>query len=81
MFSTLSARFSEKAERLYDADPNENGLLAQPYADIADCCLEASTAFDDPDEVAMLDDAPEAVATVSSVVAASAPVKNPWGNR
>ena len=74
--------FSEKAEAIYDQNPEENGLLAQPYADIADLVGEASMAFEAQAPV----DSPlpqahtPSAQTVSQVVAKKV-TGNPWGGR
>lgn len=78
VFAALAKGFSEKAESLYDANPEENGLIAQPYAEIADTCLSASLAFDEPEDSAPIEEEPQPV-TVSAVVERS--MQNPWGRR
>ena len=82
----IADAFSAKAEALYDQNPEENGLIAQPYADIADLVGEASMVFEGQPTVAPVD-APPASAhtpsarTVSQVVAARKVTGNPWGGR
>ncbi len=83
VLARVADAFSEKAEAIYDQNPEENGLLAQPYADIADLVGEASMVFEGQPPV----DAPVASAhtpaapTVSQVVAARKVTGNPWGGR
>lgn len=85
LFANLHAEFAKKAEAIYDANPEENGLLAQPYADIADFMQQASGVFEEPEQL-VLDDAPlESMAepmpeTVTQAVEARAK-GNPWGRR
>jgi hypothetical protein len=87
VLAKVADAFSEKAEALYDKNPEENGLLAQPYADIADLVGEASMVFEGqappPVDVSPSSSQTPPVPTVSQVVAARK-VKvtgNPWGNR
>jgi hypothetical protein len=83
----LAARmFSEKAEAIYIRDPENNGMKAQPYADIAQLLTEASMVFDpetneisEPvDEEAVIADT-QRPSTVSEALEASR--KDPWGGR
>ena len=76
--------FSEKAEALYDQNPEENGLLAQPYADIADLVGEASMVFEaqgQPPVDVQPTSAHTAVAPTVSQVVAKKVTGNPWGGR
>lgn len=50
LFESLAEAFSQRAEKVYDVDPDNNGLIAQPYARLADCMAEASRAFTDEAE-------------------------------
>lgn len=84
----IADAFSAKAETIYDQNPEENGLIAQPYADIADLVGEASMVFEgQPSQLAPPVDAQPASAhtpsarTVSQVVAARKVTGNPWGGR
>lgn len=72
VLGALSRVFAVKAEAVYDKNPEENGLLAQPYADIADLLGEASLAFEaDSAPVDSPDEAPQtAPVTVTAAVAA-----------
>jgi hypothetical protein len=75
--------FSEKAETIYDQNPEHNGLLAQPYADIADLVGEASMVFEaqgQPPVDVQPTSAHTAAPTVSQVVAKKV-TGNPWGGR
>ncbi len=45
----LATAFADKAEVLYDGDPENNGMVAQPYADVASMVFSASQAWD-PEE-------------------------------
>lgn len=85
VFAALAKGFAQKAESIYDANPDENGLIAQPYADLSDLCSEASQVFEEPDEsLASIDESmvmeEAAPATVTQAVEARAKL-NPWGNR
>jgi hypothetical protein len=85
VFAALAKGFGQKAESIYDTNPEENGLIAQPYADLSDLCSEASLVFEEPDaSLASIDesfDMEEATpATVTQAVEARAKL-NPWGNR
>ena len=51
----LARVFAEKAEAKYDADPENNGRVAQPYADISDFMAEASFAFEEPEAPSPVD--------------------------
>jgi hypothetical protein len=86
VFAGLYSAFAKKAEDIYDANPQENGLLAQPYADLGDLMNEASNVFEEPEEPLVVDEAPlieqAAPTTVSQAVEARAKmVKDPWGGR
>jgi len=86
IFATLAKGFGQKAESIYDANPEENGLIAQPYADLSDLCSEASMVFEEPDtSLASIDESMDmeeaAPATVTQAVEARAKIGNPWGNR
>ena len=86
VFSALSKGFGQKAERIYDENPEENGLIAQPFADLGDLCAEASAVFDEPEEIAVDDGLPveqSAPTTVTQAIQAQAIAKigNPWGGR
>lgn len=81
IFATLHGGFARKAEDLYDKNPEENGIIAQPYADLADVLHEASLVFEEPDGV--LDATPDVEQDMPTTVsqAVEARVKNPWGGR
>jgi hypothetical protein len=86
VFSALAKGFGQKAEKIYDENPEENGLTAQPFADLGDLCAEASTVFDEPEEIAVDDGFPveqSAPVTVTQAIQAQAIAKigNPWGGR
>lgn len=83
VFATLHKGFAEKAEALYDQNPEENGLLAQPYADISDLCGEASLAFDETENQGAVDEQPvrQEAAPITVTQAIEARAKNPWGGR
>lgn len=66
VFSELSKRFSERAETLYDQNPDENGLLAQPYADISDLMEAASVVFDDVDNATIAEEQTTVLGVVNS---------------
>jgi hypothetical protein len=72
MFEALALEFSKRAEAIYDEDPENNGLEAQPFARIADACDTAAKSFYSTEEVSELE---------ASVPETSAKVINPWGRR
>lgn len=84
----MAEAFATKAESIYDADPENNGIQSQPYADAASMLIAAShawepdsndegdgffTADEDGDDVGMEQEAP---APKPSGVRSS-----PWGRR
>lgn len=86
VFAALARGFGQKAEGIYDKNPDENGLIAQPYADLSDLCSEAAMVFEEPDEsLATVDesfDMEEAAVPTTVTQAVEARAKqNPWGNR
>ena len=91
-FSELSVLLENRAGTVYEGDPEQNGVLAQPYANLSDLMLEASGAFtpelDDPllssDTESVLHDGVDAVSANTKNLWDMAPkpdVKNPWGKR
>lgn len=83
VLSRMADAFSEKAEVIYDQNPEQNGLLAQPYADIADLVAEASMVFESAAAVPIDVQAKAThttAPTVSEVVAKTLK-GNPWGGR
>ena len=83
-----SRMFSQKAEAIYDQDPENNGRKAQLYADIAQLLTEASMVFAPVEEMvsaAVVDDElpmpnTQRPTTVTQAVEARE-VKDPWGGR
>lgn len=81
----LARLYTVLAENLYDKNPTENGLLAQPYADLASLFTEASQVFDEPSGPSAplaLDNesAPKQPAPVTVTSAAwKANERGPWG--
>ena len=41
----LSAAFSARADKVYEINPEQHGVLAQPYSDLSDLLEEASMVF------------------------------------
>jgi hypothetical protein len=78
LFEALAASMAVRAETVYDGDPEENGLLAQPYARIADAMGEAALAFEPPEPLVLAD---ESAPTVTAAVRARVDGKSPWGGR
>jgi hypothetical protein len=85
LLDKLAASFAAKAEATYDKNPEENGPLAQPYADIADFLSQAAFSFESDQPAIDTDEesAQPAPTTVAAAVAMRTPatVKNPWGGR
>lgn len=94
LFNGLSLAFSNRANKVYEGNPEEHGVLAQPYADISDLLAEAAMAFDvGKTEILPSSDASDVftqkvddnTGTVSAAVKASTPTspvrKSPWGDR
>lgn len=80
VFDQLAKGFAEKAERIYDTNPEENGLLAQPYAFISDSCESISASFDESDDISTPFE--EAVdAPGPTTVTAAIGLVNPWRGR
>ncbi len=82
----LAKGFDAKAEGFYDADPEENGLLAQPYSDLSYLMEMASQVFEQNPTEGTIDEGPEAPQhepqTVTAAIAKKAmPTSNPWGRR
>ena len=86
VFSALAKGFGQKAEKIYDENPEENGLIAQPFADLGDLCAEAASVFEEPEETLVDDGLPveqSGPTTVTQAIQAQAIAKigNPWGGR
>lgn len=84
LFSMLHTEFAKKAESIYDENPEENGLIAQPYADLSDLMQEASAVFEEPELVLNSEPLDEGPTTVTQAVQASVQARykgNPWGSR
>lgn len=83
VFSLLAKGFAEKAEALYDQNPEENGTLAQPYADIADLCDEAAMVFDPAatGPVDSIEEKPQGQPVTVTAAVTKRPSSNPWGSR
>ena len=86
IFARASRGFDQKAEALYDANPEENGLLAQPYSDLADLLETCSQVFENPGDAPV--DTPAEVPQVQVATVTAAVTKqvkeagnNPWGRR
>jgi len=82
-FATLATVFARRAEALYDKNPEDNGVIAQPYADLADTMSDASMVFEEQ-APSLVDDEPAAEQlplTVSAAVARNATAGSPWGKR
>jgi hypothetical protein len=79
VFSALHSGFAQKAEAIYDANPQENGLLAQPYADLSDAMATASVAFEEPAVDVGSERVESAPLTVTQAIEARS--RNPWGGR
>mgnify|MGYP001593860967 CR=1 FL=1 len=78
-FCALAGRvFAAKAEAIYDQNPEENGDLAQPYADLADMFNEGAMVFDAPME-APLDQSTVVEEAPVTVTAAVNQPKTGWG--
>lgn len=88
--------FTQKAEALYDQDPENNGLVAQPYAELATMFESGAMIWDEPEDALPIDDEELTVDTAPSPVSQAtglslgagglslrpAPkVTNPWGGR
>jgi hypothetical protein len=86
-FTALSTKLSARAESVYATDPESAGVLAQPYADLADLCEEASHAFANKDDVLSGSEAGDVFTQTAEddegLVRASAPKRagSPWGGR
>lgn len=85
VFSKLARGFDQKAEHLYDENPEHNGVLAQPYSDLGDLCDSCSQVFEGP-EAAMPVDTEAPVPQVEPVTVTAAVTRqvtsgNPWGRR
>lgn len=86
-FDKAGSAFARKAEAVYDKNQEENGPLAQPYADIADLCNDAAFAFDEDAGAASLDSenapsqAPPTTVTAAVELRTPPPGSNPWGGR
>jgi len=82
----LAARFfAQKAEQVYEQDPENNGRKAQEYADVSTCLEEAALIGVEPEGPSPIEDdellnEPSAPTTVSQAVAVRA-TKNPWAGR
>lgn len=80
----LARVFANKAEDIYDRDPENNGEVAQPYADISDLMAEASEVFEEPEGQQPVDDAEVSANTeprVPTLSEVTARKSNPWGGR
>jgi hypothetical protein len=78
LFAELHKGFFAKAEKIYDANPEENGLLAQSYSDLSSACQDATTSFDEVDNGLPFEEVVDAPGptTVSAFVSG-----NPWRGR
>lgn len=91
VFRGVANGFSARATTLYEGNPEENGMLAQPYADLSDLMEEASMVFESKTEVLPTSEAGDiftdtAEGTVTPVLTASVTTTakrtgSPWGNR
>jgi len=85
VFGQLARVFSAKAEEIYDKDPHNNGLLAQPFGDLADLMGEASFVFEDsaatpaPSDLDSAPRAPQPPPTTVSAVVARQSTNKSWG--
>ena len=74
-FKKLSLGLSAKAESIYSLNPEDNGALAQPYADIANLTSMAADVFTKPMIV------PELVDEPGTVVLPTIAIPAPWAKR
>jgi len=83
VFGRLTRAFAQKAENLYDENPEGNGKLAQPYSDISYMMTGASEAFDEGEDAdAPVDEAPvTANTTRTPTLTEVTSRRNPWGGR
>lgn len=94
LFNGLAVSFGNRANLVYEGNPEEHGLLAQPYADISDLLAEAAMAFSDgkmeilPSSDASdvftqkVDDNAGSVSAAVKAATSTAPArKSPWGDR
>lgn len=86
VFEQATRMFANKAEALYDQDPENNGRLAQPYADLAMMMESASLVWEEEEgQQAPVDgeelsaNAPQQPPKLSAVVSANR--EDPWGGR
>lgn len=77
----VAKMFADKAEAIYSKDPENNGRIAQPYADMAHLFEEVSLVFeeDEPD----IDDEPKTANTrpITVTQALESRGTDPWGGR
>ena len=89
----LAVAFAARADKVYEGDPETNGALAQPYADLADLMEESSMVFAaGKDDILHSSEASDVFtqkvddnagiisASTLKSVAATKPT-SPWGNR
>ena len=84
--SAVSRALASKAESLYDQDPENNGRLAQPYADISLMMETASQVWDEEEDPAIEEEddfaqPPEQVEKPVTVTQAVTAAKDPWSGR
>jgi hypothetical protein len=78
----LARVFAEKAESIFDQDPEKNAPLAQPYADISDAMSDASMAFTEPEGTLPVDEAPVSANTTPrtpKLAEVTGTAKKSWG--
>lgn len=77
LFDKMARMFSVKAERVFAPNQEENGWLAQPYADLESLCAEAATVFQDVAEPSM-QDIDEASVVEEDLTIPAPPVTKGW---
>ena len=79
----MAEAFAKKAEETYDLDPEQNGEVAQPYADLANHLDQASLVWDNDEEPMDPDfifNEPDPAAPTVTAKAAAETKRNPWGS-
>jgi hypothetical protein len=84
VFEQATRMFSNKAEALYDQDPENNGRLAQPYADLAMMMESAAMVWEEEESGPPVDGeelSADAQQTPKLSEVVSATRGDPWGGR
>lgn len=79
--SRLARLYAEKAESIFDQDPEKNAPLAQPYADVSDAMSDASLAWTPDDDVMPVDEEPVVANTKPRTPKLSEVTRKSWGGR